>query len=403
MTKKADIENALFDTELNRYCRKYIIKGEVKLTREDVILAEKRTHDVYAKVFEDLILNEKVNYKVHGENIPLAILTKELGLYNLEKLIENDSISFTLWTANVGYISSPVPVPGLYPLAPMRLNSLVHTDPEESIKSGLSVLVKKLKAGEERLLIRKLRDKYLMLPNGLENDCVNLTMSAIKSGEKNEFKLESEDIYNLSPSDKKKLSDFANELLSCKYLISKKAKSNPSSLISHYLENSIQKTRSIGHADIINTINKIENFPDLKSLYITNQIPLSDLMRLRNDRNAKRFRRWLSEAERLPPSELNKFYLDSIVKTKGFFDTFLGKSTKSVVMMGVGAAATSTITDPAAHFIGAAAGLLLQPAMDYTIDMIDEYFISEVLKGWSPRMFFDMIKTHSEKYSLSDF
>ncbi|HAY0287152.1 hypothetical protein [Escherichia coli] len=159
---------------------------------------------------------------------------------------------------------------------------------------------------------------------------------------------------------------------------------------------------TIDKNEIFKQISLIENFPDLRKSFIEMGLPMNDIMRLRNDRHAKKFRKWLKEAEQSSSaSDISKYYIDSISNSKGFFDSFLGRSTKSIAMMLTGALAASNITSPLAPVVGSIGGLLLQPTLDYALDMVDEYLISELTKGWNPRMFFNHINNHIEKYKLS--
>ncbi|MEY6720212.1 hypothetical protein AB9A97_11945 [Escherichia coli] len=399
MSKKIDISNALFDTELNDYCRKYIMIGETQLTKQDIIDQPKKLQNIRSKLCEGFILNEKLNFKVYGENVPLAFLVNEIGLYDVERLIDQEALSFSLWTANVGYISSPIP--GTLPLVSMRFNSTVHTDPEESISTGLSVLRKGLKPGEKRNLIKKLRDNYLDIPKGLEKDCVDMTISALNSGKLNQLGIDltKEKLTDLSLTDKKKLGKVAEELFNFKYLVNKKARPHITDNVSAIIS---QALITIDKNEIFKQISLIENFPDLRKSFIEMGLPMNDIMRLRNDRHAKKFRKWLKEAEQSSSaSDISKYYIDSISNSKGFFDSFLGRSTKSIAMMLTGALAASNITSPLAPVVGSIGGLLLQPTLDYALDMVDEYLISELTKGWNPRMFFNHINNHIEKYKLS--
>lgn len=402
MAKKIDITNALFDSELNDYCRKFIIKGEFPITEKDVREKPARYQNIKAKIFEDFILNEKINYKVYGENIPLAVLVNELGLYNVESLIETQSLSFTLWTAGVGYIASPVP--GALPLISSRHNSTVHSDPEESIITGLSVLRRnKLKAGEQRVLLRKLRNNYLDIPVGLEQNCVFMTISALESGKLSRLGIDlaEKKLTDLSTEDKKTLGKAAEELFNFKYLVSKRIRATATDNVSAILDESFSR---IDKAQIFQQISNIENFPDLRTTFIEMGLPMNDIIRLRNDRHAKKFRKWLCEAEGISSAdEISKYYLDSISNAKGFFDSFMGKSTKSIIMMAASGLTASKVATPLGRELGAISGLgvlALQPALDYTLDMVDEYLISELTKGWTPRMFFKKINNHAEKYKI---
>lgn len=101
------------------------------------------------------------------------------------------------------------------------------------------------------------------------------------------------------------------------------------------------------------------------------------------------------------PLEAQRFYVESIQSSKGFFDTFWGKSTKSVTMMMLGACVGSSVDHQLAPLIGAASAPFITPVADYLLDMADEYLISELIKGWTPKLFISEIKSLNFKYSPS--
>ena len=77
--------------------RNFLVKGN-PVAAAEVSLFERRHDDIIASLCEQLLLFDKVSFKVYGENIPLAVLFNHLGVKNLEQLVEEEAIEFVLWT-----------------------------------------------------------------------------------------------------------------------------------------------------------------------------------------------------------------------------------------------------------------------------------------------------------------
>jgi hypothetical protein len=90
----------VFYPDLNYFCRKYLVTGE-QLTPADTLLFPQRFKEQEASIFEQLLLFDSISFKVHGENIPLAVLFNILGESALEALMEQRALHFVLWTPQV--------------------------------------------------------------------------------------------------------------------------------------------------------------------------------------------------------------------------------------------------------------------------------------------------------------
>ncbi|MBV6819958.1 hypothetical protein KWG64_18600 [Rahnella sp. PD12R] len=379
-----------YSNELNDFCRKYIIIGERPLTMEDKVNFPKKYDEIKQSIFEDLLLFDAVNYKVHGENIALAILIHEIGLSGVEDLIEKGALNFTLWTSMIGVFQDNLD--GVDPLVTGRFNNPVHSDPEESIIAGLNFMKNKLKRKDARNIVRKLRDNYIVLPKGIENNVKSMTMSAFDSGKLAVLGLSNQevDIRKLSKSQKDVLVKCAGDLLEYKFLIERRINFNVSKNLGLLFSDSFDKISKLKRRDVFSVLSEVENFPNLKEVSTMIKNPLQDVVKIRNKRTSRKFRNWLTEVETsCDMKDVSKYYIDSIVNRKGFLDTFLGKTTKSVTMMSIGGLSGMALGGPVAAIAGSVGGMILSPTIDFALDMLDEYLISEVTKGWTPRMFFD--------------
>jgi hypothetical protein len=265
-----------FYPDLNELCRKYLVIGN-QVSPEDAAMAVARFKTLEASLFEQMLLFDKVSFKVYGENIPLAFLINILGDKAFEALVEQGAIQFVLWTPNVVYMKTEIP--GVHPIASGNLNSPAHSDPETSIELGLNWMKDKASARLKRHLVPDLRDK----------------------------------------------------------------------------------------------------------------------------RSTRNFRAWLAATEGSEPGgEIAREYIEAIANAKGILDTARGKFTKSVLMTAVGAGIGVAIeASPAAAVLGAGAAKALEPAAEFGLDLLDGFLLDGLLKGWTPRMFFDDLRKLSPS-SLSD-
>lgn len=396
-----DLNGAIFNTELNDLCRKYLIKGPVELTHNETLEFPKKYNEIKSSIFESFILNKEINFKIEGENIPLCVLVNEIGLRGIEELIDDNALSFTLWEPMIFHMTDKID--GLIPIAAGRYNSGPYVDPEESINLGLGFMRSPLKKGEIRSLTRKIRDLYLFVPKGIENDCVSITMSALESGKLESLGLPAQDKINnnLSAEEKNTLSKCASDLLSYKYLVRKHASASPTSNVQILLNDSIKKPLAMSKENIFSAILKLEDFPDIKASFQSMGLPMDELIRVRKNKNSKKFRKWLNTFNSISdPIEAQRYYLESIQNPKGLFDSFLGKSTKSIAMMILGAYVGAQVDTSIGPYVGALGSKVAGPITDYILDMADEYLLAELTKGWTPKIFIDDIKQLSFKYSV---
>lgn len=60
--------------------------------------------------------------------------------------------------------------------------------------------------------------------------------------------------------------------------------------------------------------------------------------------------------------------------------------------MALAGAGVGAITGPVGLAVGGTIGALVAPAADIGFDLVDEYVLSGLLKGWSPRMFIEELR-----------
>ena len=60
--------------------------------------------------------------------------------------------------------------------------------------------------------------------------------------------------------------------------------------------------------------------------------------------------------------------------------------------MGIAGAGVGAVAGPVGLAVGGVTGAVVAPAADFGFDLIDEYFLSGLLKGWSPKMFIEELR-----------
>lgn len=384
--------STVYVDSLDTFCQKYFIDRGIPLSPQDKLLVKYRKTNIDSEIFENLMLYDSVNFKVYGENVPLAYLTNAIGVKGIERLMEMKSLSFTLWTPNI--MMGIDNIDGLIPIMHGRVKSLAHSDPEESITIGLNFMTDKLTHKQIKNLVHKIRDSYIIPKEGIESDAAAVALSAYK---KNKFHLlgfdtTGLDIYNLNKEQKSKLLNCATTCLEYKFLISQNFISHSNKKINMLFADSFNSISQNSVKDYYSKITTIENFPDLFSLAKELKDPLKDIAALRDKKNIKKFRKWINETiETTDLTEISKLYIDEIQNAKGFFETKKGKVLKSFFMWSVGAGLGSFI-GPEGAIIGGALGATVSPLTNIGLDMLDEYMINEIIKGWTPRMFFDELR-----------
>jgi hypothetical protein len=380
----------IFYPGLNEFCRKYLVTN-TEVAPADVAQFPLRLQQENASLFEQFMLFDKISFKVYGENILVPYLIAQLGQNAFESLVEQGAIGFTLWTPVVTFLMQDIP--GVMALQSGTQSSPAHSDPEASLELGLKWMQKQLPRKERRQLVRKLLPLYRVTAPRLAAVAVGITASAFQSGKLKalNFSSQGKDIQNLALPERKALCHCATELLEYSYLIQNQMTSFSSHPYFALFDESAGKiTAQTTLVTDFNRLAQVEQFPDLQYLYGELKIPFTKLVQLRKKRSSVAFRKWLAEANSAAPDgEIVKEYIDSIADTKGFFETRSGKITKSVAMTALAAGIGAAVGGAEGAVKGAILGKGLEVGADFALDLVDEFLLSKLTKGWSPKMFID--------------
>ena len=399
------MSTTIFQTDLNDFCRKYLVinPGQPEPSPINFLIDGKK---IEASIFEQLLLFDTVSFKVYGENIPIAILLNHFGVKGVEALLEQDALEFVLWNHMLTYMVDDIP--GVDPLQHGSFNSKPHSDPEESLTLGFNWMKSQPKTSVKKNLIRKIRDKYSMPERSLSGQAVSLVKSAYNTGKLKPYNLTPEncDFIDLDLDGRKKLCHCADEVLQYSHLI----KENMASYTKFEFYQMFNETNRKLHEALkiqqdFNRLSELENIPNLQSLYVEIEEPFKRLLKIRNKGTSKKFRAWLGICSKSSDSlHITKEYIDASANSKGFFQTKKGRFTKNIAMSAIGAGVGGMIAGPGGAIGGAGAAKFLEPIADFGLDLLDEFVLSGLAKGWTPKLFFDDVekRIQSNKANSAD-
>ncbi len=384
------MKTTIFNSELNEFSRKFLVKNSGLPVPSHYEFIEK-IKALNASLFENFLLFDTLSFKVHGENIPLVILLNLFGVRGVEELLEQNALEFILWDQMLGYVVDDID--GVEPLTHGQYNSPAHSDPEESIKLGFNWMSKQPKTSNKKNLIRKIRNVYSVPKKNLSGKAVALSRSAFESGKLKIYGLfpEKSAFIDLDLENRKKLCKCAEDILQYIHLIDSNMSSYSNFEFYQIFNDSNKKIhQAINLQKNFIELSKLENIPDLQKIFLKISKPFDRVLKLRNKISSKKFRSWLAECSNNNDGfEITKEYVDAIFNSKGFFQTKIGRFTKTIAISAIGTGIGVLVAGPAGAVGGAGVGKLLEPAADFGLDMLDEFVLSGLIKGWTPKIFFD--------------
>lgn len=381
-------KNTIFNKTLNAHCRKFLVKnpGNKDPSPTDFVLSH---HAVIAEYCEHLLRHDSIVYHLYGENVPLVLLINSFGIKGVEELIEQKSIKFALWTPMVTY--SVTEIKGINPLQSGVLNSPAHSDPEESIKLGLQWMRDKLNTSDQANLIKKLRDAYILPHRSIADKAARFGIESYTTNKFENLGLPNQkDVQSLNLDERAALCGLAEESMDLAFIAQNGLHSYDSFRL---LELTRAEVSALQNAKRIQTaedkIFEIEGMPSISNLVTNKKIDISKIPKIRGSTNSEKYRKWLYElSNNEDATQIAKEYLDSIT-ANGFFDTVSGKIIKTLCVSGFSAGVGALVAGPTGAAAGAAGSKLTEALIDPAISLFDELFLDSLLKGWSPRHYFE--------------
>jgi hypothetical protein len=391
----------VFDSDIDSFCRRYLVKVPGIADPHPAELGAAAIQQ-QTKLFENLLLFDKLSVKVTGESLPLAALIGLLGQQGFDSLLEQGAIEFVLW--NQGIVHTVTNIPGLHAIGTMTYSTPEYNDPERSIDAGLDRMRNAPTGRKRRRLVRHLVPLFRTPPENLSEASVKAVNLSLQSG-------------GLEPFGIPKVTGHADNLTAAqKYIVNKSAQDFAE--YEFLLKNNITSFSDYRYfgpfwasAERFQTMNRtvagfsaiseVEKVPDLKAIFHQIGEPLKRVSELRKTRNAVRFRTWLeSTAGESPAPDMVRAYLDAISNRSGFMDSASGKILKTLTLAAVGLGVGTAAGSIAGEGVGAAAGIgsihitklvaekLAEFVTESGIGILDSFAIETMTKGWSPRMYF---------------
>lgn len=383
--------STLLNSDINSFARKFLV-ADAELTPTDLAQFEVKHNESIALMMEQLMLFDKVSFKVYGENIPLAMMIKQLGVKGLENLLEQGALEFLLWTPVVTYNITELPY--VLPLQSGTQTSPVHCEPEESIRAGFQWLSDPPSDRVLKNLKKKLIDVYKIPDKTFGANSAKLTLDAYGSdklaGLGMPFVTEAT---KLSLEQRKQLGGLAQNVLETTVLSSFGYSSYDK--YENLSLSSISFDRIQAAAKIQENVSKLyelENLPDLKMLFLQQKLDTDTVLKFRAGSNSRKFREWLyTQSSSIDAKDITKEYIDSLANSKGFFEKTGGKFVKTISLYTLGTGIGALIGGIPGSVLGGSVAKLIEPVADIGLDMVDTYFLEGLIKGWNPRMYFDSL------------
>jgi len=390
----------VFSTTFDEFCRAYCFTnlpnpGDPRLLVPK-ILAEK------SKLFEQLMLFDKVALKVFGENAMAPLFINIFGLKAFEELLEQNAIGFTLWTPLVAHLVDDRP--GVHPLVFGTHSSPAHSDPEQSVKLGLKMMQHPLPWEKRRNLSRKLVNVYSIPSPTLSRDAVGFTNSAYQSGKLSKLAMvePGRPFEDMAQADRATLNNYATHLLEYRYLLESQMTSLTSYDFFSLFRDTAQKVKSAQTVTRnFQELAKIENVPDMQVLQKQTKEPFQRLPALRSSRSALKFRHWMAKAAMSESQSISDAYLSALEEAQGFFQTTPGRFVKTIAVSAIGLAVGSKVGGAVGAAAGAAGLTIMKPLIEPLAgtgwDLLDEFVLNGITKGWTPRMIFNDLRELSKR------
>lgn len=356
------------------------------------IITKQQEELIIAGLFEQLLIFDKVTISTNRLNFALFFLINKLGINTVERLFECGYIQILLWTPFIvsssghqredGSIDESV----IYGKPPLSGGSITSNDlnPEDNMNKALSPFNLNR---ERRRIFSRIAQKYYIIPDGLKfaRDSARIVIDSYEKNNLASLGLPYEkESTQLNLEERGTLLTLGHKVLETAILSEYGLKSFDS--YEHY-KICDENLKNIGKAyqltENTSKILKLENLPDLKSLFIHEKLRFDDLFQLRHLSSAKYYRKWINEiSESIDAQEISKEYINQIKGSSKFFNTSGGKLLRNLGIFGISTVLGSAILGPAAVTAGFALGLL------------DTFVLDGILKGKNPSMFISDIRSN---------
>lgn len=361
-----------------------------------------QTKDYLAKLFEQLLIFDRVVISTGRLNFALYFLLKELGINTVEKLIDYGYIKFMIWSP---LLVSPdgrqmpdgsIDYSFIYGLPPISGGSFSKNDVDPEHNINIALKPYGLHRDRQRIFTKKALKNYIV-PDGMEfsKGATDFIIDAYSKDNLSSLGLPfTKEANQLDMNERNLMIELSHQVLETSILSRYGLKSFENYEHMEICKNSLN---NIGKAyNIINNTSnlfKLDDLPNLKKLYIDESLEFDSIFKLKHLSNAKNFRNWINNVgENTNFQEISKEYFNEIKGKGNFFESTKGKLLRNLVLFGLNPALGYAIEGAAGGAIGLAVKPIIDKGLDLGLGLLDDIVLDGILKGRNPSMFIDDIK-----------
>jgi hypothetical protein len=355
-------------------------------------ISETEEREIFADLFEQIMLFDKIYLKAGRANYALFLLIKNLGLDLVERLIEINYINFIFYTPIIvtsqgrqredGTIDEST-IYGQPPIA----SGTIEADSnllEQSIDTSLSFFG--IDSKRKKSFKKKIFKSYIV-PDGMEfsTNSTKIVLDAYANNQLEALGLSNNTEPNQMDLEQRyKLLDLSHNVLETALLSTYDLKGFNNVNNFNLIKSNFETLSSALNVTSNGTkLFELENIPNLKKLFLEENLSFEQALKLRHNSNAKFFRNWLNtKSETSDSLEITEEYLNEIKGKNNFFSTTQGKFIRTVSTVGIGAGLSMAVGNPI-------------PSL--AIGILNSVVLDNLLKGKKPSAFIESVKSEVKK------
>jgi hypothetical protein len=352
-------------------------------------------------LFEQLLLFESVNFSINGPNTIIPLLYRSMGDRVLEDLLDQDALTFTVWTPQpmMSHQNGRVAATFVGRIGDGHGSEL---DIERIVDNGLTIQQVGMPDWYKRQIRTKLIARHRLLDEKLPETAWQVAEKALAGGELEEMSLgQRPTILGSTTQDGVIFTKAADSILSYRYVLENgMASQNDPGLVEIFGLGVKRLKATNSRAAKYAIVSEYEKFPNLRTMYGKLDDPFRVVSSFRSTYTARRFREWLAtSADTISEIDVIRDYVDACGKRRGMFESAPAKFLKLTGMIAIG-----HIVLPDAHLLGEALGALLagipaealgtitETTSEFGLGVIDSFIVDNFKVGWTPRAYFDRLR-----------